>query len=133
MAKDNRSERREFDRVTSDLPVRYECIGVEGEPVETRVYEGTAVNISAGGMLLLGPIPDNISLKQVLEEKIAVRTTLRFPDEKEPIQALSRISWLEPDKNCPGKCMLGLEFKEISTEDVDKIFALIIRSYSSRH
>ena len=112
----------------SRLPVQYKFISIEGRPISDELYSGETRDMSSSGILLAGPIPDQISLRQLLKEKITIWMLVELPEEESPIQALARVAWIQSDKEDPENCMLGLEFTQITSANVDKIYAMIVRN-----
>ncbi len=122
------SERREFVRVRASLSVRYKFLRQSGEDIDEKVYEGVTQNLSGGGLLLTGKIPDLGWIPDLLMQKIVIGVNIIFPDSPEPIKALTRVAWAEAFEEGSGKCAFGLMFREITKEAQDKIFRFIIKS-----
>jgi len=122
------SERREFVRIKVNLSVRYKLISQTGEAVESKIREGTTQNLSGGGLLMVGSIPDIALIPDLLMAKIVIGVNLTLPDSSESIKALTRVAWAEAFEESSDKCALGLKFKEITKEDQDLIFRFIIKS-----
>ena len=68
-------------------------------------------------------------VKPLLAQKIFVGVRLKLPNAAKPVEALARVIWLESIEGNVENHNLGLEFKEITTADIDKIFELVIRSH----
>ncbi len=122
------SERREFVRVRASLGVRYKFLNRAGEDAGDKVYEGVTQNLSGGGLLLTGKIPDVEWIPDLLMQKIVIGVNIVLPDSPEPIKALTRVAWAEAFKEGSGKCAFGLMFREITKEAQDKIVRFIIKS-----
>lgn len=122
------SERREFVRVKTNLSVRYKFLSLTGEDIESKIREGTTRNLSGGGLLLIGGIPDIALIPDLLMERIVVGINLVLPDSGESVKALTRVAWAEAFEESSDKCALGLKFKEITKEHQDLIFRFIIKS-----
>ncbi len=122
------SERREFVRVRASLGVRYKFLNRDGEDAGDKVYEGVTQNLSGGGLLLTGKIPDLEWIPDLLMQKIVIGVNIILPDSPEPIKALTRVAWAEAFEEGSGKCSFGLMFREITKEAQDKIFRFIIKS-----
>ena len=121
-------ERREFVRVTADIIVRYKFLSTDPFRKFEEIYEGKTNNISGGGLLLVGKIPDFKMITELLMQRIVVGVNIILPSNPEPIKALSRVAWIEAIDESSQECAMGLKFKEITKEHQDKIFQFIIRS-----
>ncbi|RME73497.1 MAG: PilZ domain-containing protein [Planctomycetota bacterium] len=121
------TERREFARVNVDVPVRYKFLSRE-HPVPDEIFEGRCANLSGGGLLLLGRVPDEGLLAPLLTHRVLVGVVLQLPTLAEPIKALCRVGWIESH---PGRerVPLGLTFREITREHQDAIFRYVIRAH----
>lgn len=122
-------ERRLFTRIRVEVPVRYKllCTYLQDKRLD-QTYEGITRNISGGGLLLHGTIQDLDWVPDLLMQKIVVGVNLSMPDQEKPIKALTRITWIETIDEKTHRCNMGLEFREITAEDKDKIFLFVIRS-----
>ena len=130
MVENEQTQRRTYDRLAARLPVQYKFISVEGRPIGEEFYHGETRDISSSGLLLVGPIPDQISLRQLLKEKITIWMLIEIGEEQPSVQALARVAWLQSDKESAENCVLGLEFTQITTANVDKIYAMMVRGES---
>lgn len=122
-------ERREFIRVKCEVPVRYKFLTKSRQdPALDNIYEGTSTNVSGGGILLNGKIPNLSWIPDLLMQKMVVGINILLPNEEKPIKALTRVSWLESIDDQTQRCAIGLKFKEITAEDRDKIFKFVIKA-----
>jgi c-di-GMP-binding flagellar brake protein YcgR len=123
------SERREFVRIKVALPVRYKFLSHDfgDEAVASQIHEGSTNNISGGGLLLRGRIPDLQWIPSLLMQRIVIGVNLHFPNDEMPLKALTRVAWIESLEEGTQKCSLGLRFHEIGREDEDRILQYIIR------
>ena len=129
MNNEHQQERREFFRVKLEVPVRYKFLSkFRQAPALTTIHEGATSNISAGGLFLVGHIPDLTWIPDLLMQKMVIGLNLLLPTSEVPIKALARVAWLETLDEATQKCGMGLKFKEISAEDKDKIFQFVIKS-----
>lgn len=128
MEEEHKSDRREFVRVPCRMPASYRLISLTDEKVDERVFDGQTSNISPSGVLLRGPIPDSKYLAPMLQQKIAVAVMIQFPNETVPVKAIARVCWFESIEGSPECCHLGLNYREITLQDVDRIMRLIIQS-----
>ncbi|GAF91192.1 unnamed protein product [marine sediment metagenome] len=122
------SERREFVRVKTSLSIRYKFLNQSGDDFDEKIYEGVTQNLSGGGLLLTGKIPDLGWIPDLLMQKIVIGVNIMLPDSPEPIKALTRVAWAEAFEEGSGKFAFGLMFREITKEAQDKIFRFIIKS-----
>ncbi len=122
------SERREFVRVKTSLSVRYKFLSQSVEGLEDKIYEGVTQNLSGGGLLLTGKIPDLKWIPDLLMQKIVIGVNIMLPDSPDAIKALTRVAWAEAFEEGSEKCSFGLTFREITKEAQDKIFRFIIKS-----
>jgi c-di-GMP-binding flagellar brake protein YcgR len=123
-------ERREFVRINVSLPVRYKFLSPGGEKSINEVFSGSTTNISAGGMLMLGKIPSQDYLSDLLLQKVILGINVLLPELEVPLKLLARVRWIE-SLTAQNECAMGLIYKEIKKADQDKIVQLIIRSQMS--
>ncbi len=122
-------EKRNYLRIQAELPVRYRFLrpGPSG-PAPLDTCEGRSLNLSGGGLLLLGPIPDVHWVVDLLMEKIIVFVEVDLGGGDGPVRALARVSWLEGLDERTKTCRMGLKFKEITRDAQDRILNYIIES-----
>jgi c-di-GMP-binding flagellar brake protein YcgR len=120
-------EKRQFVRVPKTLSVSYRLTGVSGEDVGSDTLTGETENISAGGMLLKGHLPDPNVITELLMRRVVLLVRMELPDVDHTVTALARVSWLDSIDVESGLFSLGLEYKEITKEAQDKIIAFILR------
>jgi c-di-GMP-binding flagellar brake protein YcgR len=120
-------ERREFVRVRAELPVKYKFLSQDPNFNSDEVFNGTTSNIAGGGLLLTGPMPNADWITGLLMERIVVGVNLFLPGTEEPVKALTRTAWIEALDDRAGRCALGLRFKEITKEHLDRLFKFVIR------
>ncbi|MFA5794574.1 MAG: PilZ domain-containing protein [Candidatus Brocadiia bacterium] len=122
-------DRREYVRVRADIPVRYKFLAKHiQDPKIEDIYQGVTNNISGGGILLCGVVPDIGWLSDLLMQRIVIGVNFVLPGDQEVIKALTRVSWIDAMDENSKKCQMGLKFKEVTSLDRDKIFKFIIRS-----
>ncbi len=123
------SDRREYIRIRSELLVRYKFLGSGiPDPNLDKIYQGKVTNISGGGIMILGPIPDARWIPELLMQRMVIGINFSLPNEEEPVKTLTRAAWIETIDENAHLCSMGLKFKEITTKDTDKIFRFIIRN-----
>lgn len=123
------AEKRQFVRVPVEVPVDYRFIS-QTDPSEDQmdqVSQGHTQNVGAGGLLLVGAIPEPGLIADLLMQKVIVGLEVRLP-EHEPIRILSRVAWVEAIDEEKGTCSMGLRFKEIAAGDQDDLFRFVITS-----
>ena len=122
-------ERREFVRIKAELSIRYKFLSsyMEDKRFE-EIHQGYTSNVSGGGLLLKGPIPDFGWIPDLLMHKIVVGVNIQLPTEEDPVKILTRVAWIESIDEKTKKCVVGLRFQEVTRDDQDKIFKFIIRS-----
>ncbi len=114
------------------LPVTYRLSSVSSElDLPEEPMSGETQNISAGGMLLHGHLPDPDVVTELLMKRVAVYVELQLPGTSGPLKALGRVSWLDSIDVESGIFSLGLEFKEITKESQDRIIEFILQSMMS--
>lgn len=121
-------ERREFVRVKAEIPVHYKFLCHDTGFKHDTVYDGVTSNISAGGLLLTGRIPELDWIPAMLMERIFLGVNIHLPGSPEPVKALTRVAWIEAVDPQSGRCSVGLRFKEITKDHQDRVFKYIIHS-----
>ena len=122
------AERREFIRVRAELPVKYKFLSQDPGFSSDEILDGTTNNLSGGGLLLVGTIPNTDWITGLLMEKIVVGVNIFLPGDAEPVKALTRTAWIEALDERAHRCSLGLKFKEITKIHLDKIFKFVIKA-----
>jgi c-di-GMP-binding flagellar brake protein YcgR len=122
-------ERRDFVRVAADIAVRYRFRSVvRKDPNATdKVMSGATTNLSGGGLLLRGPIPEIAIVTQLVTGKTTLDVEITLPEDPRPILARARCAWVETVDEESMRCHLGLRFTEITAEDKERIFRYVIR------
>lgn len=132
MSFDYETEKREFVRVHTDIPVRYKFLS-RSIPVDSEgIFEGTTANLSGSGLLLVGKIPGMSWIPGLLMGEILLGLNVLLPMMDAPIKALSRVAWIEAFQKGTDKCAMGLRFKEIAKENQDEILKYIIKAQITR-
>ncbi len=122
-------EKREFTRIDAEIPVQYSFMcDYRDEPELDKTYEGKTEDISGGGLLLKGKIPELSWVPELLTNKMKVAVKLQLQEEdKSDINALTRVAWIETIDEFTLESQMGLSFTEITNEDQDQIFNLVIQ------
>ncbi len=121
------TQRREFVRIRTDLPVRYKFLS-KRVAVPEEIFEGRTGDLSGGGMLLRGRVPEAPLYAHLLTQKALIGVLFQLPTAEEPIKALCRVAWIEAHEE-PERAALGLAFREITRADQDAIFKYVIRAH----
>ena len=128
MSLEYETEKREFVRIHTDIPVRYKFLS-RAIPLDSEgIYEGTTSNLSGSGLLLLGKIPGMTWIPGLLMGEILIGVNILLPMLDAPIKGLTRVGWVEAFQKGSDKCAMGLRFKEISKENQDEILKYIIKA-----
>ena len=85
-------------------------------------------NVSGGGILLQGRIPDEGWVPDLLCERVIIGLEILFPDKQEPVRALGRVAWLETKDPKTMECQIGIKFREITRRDQDRLFQFVIEN-----
>lgn len=122
-------ERRDFVRVSADIVVRYRFrhLARKDPDATDKVLTGATTNLSGGGLLLRGPIPEISIVTQLITGKAMLDVELTLPGDPTPILAKARCAWVETVEEETLRCHLGLRFTEITPEDKERIFRYVIR------
>ena len=121
-------ENRDYLRVKASVPVRYRFLSnTIQHPALGQVFEGETSDLSGGGILLEGKIPDEAWIPELLMERITLAVSIFLPDARGPVKALARTAWMNTgDGNCVDPCSMGLKFVEITREAQDRLFHYIL-------
>jgi len=128
MSVEHITEKREFVRINTDIPIRYKFLS-KALPLESEgIFEGHTSNLSQSGLLLVGKLPSISWIPGLLTEDILIGINLILPSIEMPIKALTRVAWVEAIPKGSDRCALGLKFKEISKGHQDEILKYIIKA-----
>jgi c-di-GMP-binding flagellar brake protein YcgR len=123
------SEKRDFIRIKVSVPVKYKLVSDEiNDPDLDEIHDGSTANLSGGGLLLSGKIPDLDWLAAMLTGKMTVGVSMQLPTSEEPVRALTRVAWIEGIDESAQTADLGLRFVEITQESQDAILAFVIKT-----
>jgi c-di-GMP-binding flagellar brake protein YcgR len=118
-------ERRRFVRIEKGLAIRYKFLSLDPR-VSTgpESYEGRTHNISQGGLLLIGKLPDPEWGSRLLRHRIVVGVTVELTKAERGLRAVCRTAWLEPMEG--ELTAFGLAFSEVTQEDQDRLIRFIL-------
>ncbi len=122
-------ENRDYLRVKAHVPVRYRFLADHlGHAAADTTYEGTSRDLSGGGILLRGEIPEEGWIPDLLMERITLDLEIFLPDESQPVKAIARAAWLDTGRSAETDeaPALGLKFVEITREAQDRVFQYIL-------
>ena len=125
------TEKRDFVRLHTDIPIRYKFLSKTID-IGEEVHEGVTTNLNASGLLLVGRVPSISWIPALLMEEIIIGLNLLLPSLEVPIKALSKESWIESFPRGTDRCALGLSFNEISKPQQDEILKYIIKAQISK-
>ena len=126
------SVKREFVKVSTEIPVRYKFLSHQIDLAEEGIFEGTTSRISAKGFLLQGKIPSLSWIPGLLMGNIVIGVNILLPNVAMPVKALTQVAWVEACPEGSEKWAVGLTFKEISKENQDEVLKYMIRSQLTR-
>lgn len=127
MSVEYESEKKEFVRINTDIPIRYKFLS-KSVPLDESIFEGSTANLSGSGILLVGKVPSLSWIPGLLTEDILIGINLLLPSLDLPIKALARVGWVESMVKGNDRCVMGLRFKEISKEHQDEILKYLIKA-----
>lgn len=122
------TEKREFVRIHTDIPIRYKFLSKSVEIDNEQIYEGITTNLSGSGLLLIGKLPSVTWIPALLMEDIIIGVNMLLPALDHPIKALGRVAWIEAFQKGSDRCALGIRYKEIAKPHQDEILKYIIKA-----
>jgi len=125
-------ERRQFVRLATDIPIRYKFLSRVIDLGTDAIHEGRTGNISAGGCLMIGKVPNMNWIPALLMGKILIGVNLLLPSADEPLKALSVVTWMEAFKDPGDPVTFGVAFNDLAKKYQDDIMKFIIRSQMTR-
>ncbi len=122
------SERRKYLRIRDEIIISCKFMNSSiSDPASDKIYEGKVINMSGGGIMMRGPIPNPQWIPELLSQRMAVGIRFLLPGEEEPIKALTRVAWIGAVDESSHNYRIGLRFEELAVKDVDKIIKFIIK------
>lgn len=126
-------ERRKAVRLEQDIPVEYNFLNDIKSLELSRKRSGIIRDISALGVRLEADELNRDWIEGLYSGLIKLGIEIKLPGEKRPIRALTKVVWLtkawQDNEGGLTKYVLGLEFLDITTADLDVIKSYIINSY----
>lgn len=123
------SERRQFTRIRKAIEVHYKFLSVDEKHADLeRIWEGTSTNLSSGGLLLTGVIPQLDWLPMLLSGRMQIGVNLILPTSDAPIKALCRVAWIEGFEENTKTASMGMVFQEIASDHLESVVHYIIRT-----
>ena len=123
------SERRQFVRVNVDVPVSYKFVPLDPRmSVAQETHTGYSRNVSQGGLLLIGRLPNLSWISPLLMNRMIIAVSVQLPGITAPIKALCRAAWLETVEEKSQRAAYGLIFNEIANEDRDRVLQFVLKS-----
>jgi c-di-GMP-binding flagellar brake protein YcgR len=120
------SERRRYYRINCELDIRYKFISQCVEIKHTNFFEGKSSNISVGGILIKGIIPELSYLPSLFLNEINVIVYIFLPRSSDAIKAIACVRHLEIIDRSLNLFNIGLEFTEISSESKNILSQFIL-------
>ena len=130
MARATEPDKRSFIRISQTLQVRYKFVSsTKKDKALTQSYSGDTRNISGSGILLVGKLPDPAWVEELLGKRMSLAVSIRLPGVGGPVNAVARAAWINVDmEKKPIECEMGLEFREITQVDEQRLLEFIIAS-----
>ncbi len=116
------SKAREYLRVETKLPVRFQFIGQtthEGPGLD-QVHEGWTRDISGGGVCLIGPLPEASWVPDLLTQGLELALSIEL-SASSFAYAVARVIWLEGEGD---ESTFGLAFTHISKSTQSRLVDL---------
>ncbi len=119
-------ERRRYYRINCELDVRYKFVSQYIEIKQDKFLETKSSNISVGGILIKGIIPDLNYIPHMFLNEIIILLYIFLPRAAEPLKALASLRHLEIVDKSINLFNMGLEFTEITSESKNILSEFIL-------
>jgi len=106
-------ERRKYIRLDSVLPVQFRILSSEGKNSLSEWLQGFTNNVGKGGICLTVNKCSPQILGLLKEKQGKVSLEIEMPFLARPIKAESLVSWVKDCPECPDKCLVGLNYRQI--------------------
>ncbi len=122
------SDRRDFTRIRTSVQVRYKFLSsAVRDPEFETVFEGSTINLSLGGLLLVGGIAKIEWVKDLLLGHIQIGVNLALPTSATPVKALTRLSWIEARDPDAMAFRMGLRIVDLPAESRSHLSEFLTR------
>lgn len=125
-------KRRRFTRVNAALVVDYTFASSSGKRMLDQEYQGKSRDISGGGCLLEGSIPEREWIPALLLEDIKLEVDITFPGDRPTLHTEATVAWIDPDDSSEEAFQLGLEFQDLPDDERKHIIDFVIRETSRK-
>ncbi|MHC4516179.1 MAG: PilZ domain-containing protein [Planctomycetota bacterium] len=116
-------DHRVFYRLAIRLPVSYQFVAGTAKPT---ACTGSTLNLSAGGMLLQTPQPEERVVDDLLEDRSRIELEVRLGGRQ--LNILSKLVWLEPTGTDGDECQMGLRFLDLDTQEQEHIWDFVLQN-----
>ncbi len=120
-------KRRRFTRVNVELVVHYTFVSSSGAPLSNSTFQGTSKDISGGGCLLQGSIPQLGWIPDLLTEEMKLDLKIDFPVDDFDLNTSAQVAWIDPQDKGEDQFQLGLEFEDLPDDKRKRIVDFVIR------
>lgn len=120
-------KRRRFTRVNVALVIEYTFISTSGSPMSDQEFQGITRDLSGGGCLLEGSIPEREWIPALLLEDMKLEVVIAIPEDGPPLHTEATVAWIDPDDPSEGTFQLGLEFQDLQDDERKQIVDFVIR------
>jgi len=124
-------DRREFTRIKLSLSALYNFVKEPFTEDLSKKRAGTMCTLSAKGIGLEIKTLDETFLEDLYKGMMKIGIIFSL-EEGPPIKALAKMSWITKtvdEENGEVKYVMGLEFTDITTQNIDTIKTFIINTY----
>jgi len=119
--------KRKHLRWPVDIAVKYKFISKDvQDSALSKIYDGATRDVSRGGMLLMGALPNASCLADLLTNKILIGLNFYMPTDSVLIKTLSQVVWIKAVDTRTLSHTIGLKFTGISPEDSERIWKYIV-------
>ncbi len=118
-------KKRQKLRLKLKLSVAFIVIDENGKPCSDDVFEGYTQDISEGGMLYQGVLPEMSVRLRLLNRELFLGLNVFFLSAKDKLKLIAEVRWLEENKKSKSEFSAGLKFKELDEASKNKLARLI--------
>ncbi|MDC3378721.1 PilZ domain-containing protein [Planctomycetota bacterium] len=115
-------------RQVDNIEVRYKFLSHLDDFQCDRIFRGSISNLSKGGALFTGPIPDSSWLPKLGTGQVLIGMNVMIPDGR-PIKCLASLRWTRPGEFVPdgeGSYELGVQFEQLEPEHRNALSKFLI-------